>query len=605
MKSLITLLECVIAECGDICSVDTAMDIKTIHRRFEGQGIAFLTLHLPSLEDSLLAGLRDGYFTPNLDFKSRRSLPVFLGGFLELIFDRATGVILDTPSTDSIRAVRQICLLFKKIEMDCTDEVNERALARYVECDAEVEKWSEENENSPDVERFVRLTSLLYSSVFRQVDEEVRSYELFPNHGPGITADGLIANGKFTQPMWTDRLESVFPYWFYATTGSYRTDRYSRVDFREPGNEMAVKVITVPKTQKAPRIIAVEPTCMQFMQQGLFHSINAGIDRSYLHDFISTDDQEPNQLLSRQGSLDESLATLDLSEASDSVSCLLVAKMLYEFPNLRDGVFACRSYLADVPGHGVFHLAKFASMGSALCFPVETLVFFAIVLIGIERANHMQFKSLKEVSSLRGQVRVYGDDLVVPSYAAVSVAQTLKSFGFTVNASKSFWTGRFRESCGKEYYAGTDVTVVKCRAELPISQRDVPELVSLVSFRNQLFKAGMWKTVRELDMWIESIIPFPAVSETSSVLGRHTFLPLSGLRVGGPLQRPLVKGVVVQYRRRQSVIDDEAALMKCLGFASAGDPYGPLNQVTTERDHLLVGGRPVSSSIKHRTAYAD
>ena len=607
VKSLITLLDDVIAECGDICSVDTTMDIKTIHRRFEGDGLRFLTVTLPTFESSLLSSLAKGAVVPDsfLDFKKRLKTPVFLGGFLDMVFDRVTGVILDMPNPDAIRAMRQISSLFKKIELDCSPSIVQAAFDRYVECDREVKEFdSGIREGTIDVSDFRRLSQLAFSSVFRRVDVAVRDLSLKPKHGPGATADKKFANAKFEVDTWSDRCESVFPLWWYASTGNYSTELYSSVHFLEPGAEIPVKVIAVPKTQVTPRIIAEEPAFMQYLQQGVAASLNTEINRTFLYDFISTEYQEPNQLLAREGSLSGDLATLDLSEASDRVPLALVETLFYGFPHLLDAVLACRSTTASVEGHGNLSLSKFASMGSALCFPVETMVFFIICLMGYERANNTRLSSVSEISRLQGQVRVYGDDIIVPTDIAGDVITVLESFGSKVNMSKSFWTGKFRESCGKEYYDGHDVSIVRFRRELPLSRHNVSELVSLVSFRNQMYFAGYWSTVRGLDELISEFIPFPAVSESSEVLGRRSFLPIMGARIGGRYQIPLVKGAVVKHKFRSSQIGGSAALMKCLGFKEAGDPYGPLNPILTEVDHLMVGGRPYASSINVRWARA-
>jgi hypothetical protein len=607
MKSLLTLLDSVIAESGDICSVDTSMDIKTVHTRFENKGLPFLTVDLPTYESGLLTSLDLGYVVPDAFplWKKHLKSPVFLGGFMDLIFDRVTGVILDTPSSDAVRAIRQITLLFKKIELECSPSVTQAAFDRYIECDREVDEIDKGIRNgSIPTDDFSRLSSLVFSSVFLSADRDIRDFLLVPKHGPGATADGKKANAKFLFDTWSDRCEAVFPFWWYATPRGYSTDRYSQVSFLEPEAEIPVKVIAVPKTQVTPRIIAMEPSFMQYLQQGINSSLKRGIDRSFLYDFISTEYQEPNQLLAHVGSLDGSLATLDLSEASDRVPLALVEKLFAGFPHLLDAVLATRSTTALVPGHGVVPLAKFASMGSALCFPVEVMVFFIIILMGWERANNTRIRSTRDILRLRNQVRAYGDDLIVPVGIAADVVEALELFGSKVNTSKSFWTGRFRESCGKEYFQGDDVSIVRFRREIPLSRRNVSEVVSLVSFRNQLYFAGYWKTVKELDFMIESLIPFPAVSDTSEVLGRRSFLPILGDRVGGRYQRPLVRGAVVSYRFRSSQIDDDAALMKCLAFNESGDPRGPLNPVGTESNHLLVGGRPNASSIYIRWAPA-
>jgi hypothetical protein len=336
---------------------------------------------------------------------------------------------------------------------------------------------------------------------------------------------------------------------------------------------------------------------VQYLQQGVAGAIKQEVDKSFLYDFISTEFQEPNQLLAREGSITGALATLDLSEASDRISWSLVEELVRPYPDLYDAVAATRSTRADVPGHGIITLAKYASMGSALCFPIETMVFFIVCLEGIQDAYGIRFASWNDIKSFRGRVRVYGDDIIVPADAAIHVQNALVRYGFKVNRNKSFWTGKFRESCGKEYYDGHDVSVVKMRRLVPTSREHVSELVSLVAFRNLAYKAGLWKTVRYVDSLIEAIIPFPAVSDSSSILGRHTFLPVSGERVGGRYQRPLVRGATVRYKFRSSRIDDMPALMKTLGFKGSGEPYGPFNPVQTERDHLSMGGRPIASSI--------
>ncbi len=619
MKSLLTLLVSLTTECGEICSVDTTLDIKTIKRRFENEGQRFLTVILPRYERGLLRSLDSGVCTPDLfpDFRSRQNVPILFGAFMELVFDRATGYLLDDPSSDAIRCLRQISVLFKKIEIECTDEITRLAFQKYVETDSELININRQLDHldlgrdvgffADTVERFRALSRLCYSHVFYSVNKDIQSFAIVPKHGPGDTADHKVANAKYVFDTWSELADDVFPYWWYCTTREYTLNQLDTVNFLPPDSELPSRVVAVPKTQESPRIIAIEPSYVQYLQQGLASAIKREVDGSFLADFISTEYQEPNQRLAYVGSLDGSLATLDLSEASDRIPLSLIYELVDgEFRDLHDALVATRSSTADVPGHGVIHLNKYASMGSALCFPVETMVFFITALIGIENAYGIQFKSWRDIISLKDRVRVYGDDIIVPADTATYVKDVLEALGSKVNLHKSFWTGKFRESCGKEYYNGDDVSVVKFRSELPSSRKHVSELVSLVSFRNQLFKAGYWKTVRELDSFIETIIPFPAISDSSAVLGKHTFLPLSEGVVSGRYQRPMVRGAVVRYRKRKSSIDDLPALMKTLGFRIQVDmPYGPFNLLETDVDHLMKGGRPTASSITVGMVYVD
>jgi hypothetical protein len=348
-------------------------------------------------------------------------------------------------------------------------------------------------------------------------------------------------------------------------------------------------------------------------QQALAGAIGTEVDSSFLGQFISTKDQQPNQLLALQGSIDGSLATLDLSEASDRVSWLLVETMFSGFPHLQDSIRASRSDRANVGDLGIISLNRYASMGSALCFPVETMVFLAVVLLGIEDAESIRFRSVREISRYIGRVRVYGDDIVIPVEFATHVIAALELYGFKVNEHKSFWTGRFRESCGKEYYLGEDVTLCRMTQPLPSSRGDVDQMVSAVSFRNHLYRRGLWKTAAVMDVLISEIIPFPVVSETSQVLGRISCLGIPDYKLGRDYQNPMVKGMVVRFRRRLTPINDDAALMKTLSVSSWGDllsedprvePRSWFNPVETDADHLVYAGRPEASAMNFRMAQA-
>jgi hypothetical protein len=294
-----------------------------------------------------------------------------------------------------------------------------------------------------------------------------------------------------------------------------------------------------------------------------------------------------------KGSRDGSLATLDLSEASDRVSNQLIRIMTSHHPHLAEAVDSCRSRKADVPGFGVLRLSKFASMGSALCFPIEAMVFTTVVFIGIQNELKRPL-TRKDIKSFSGLVRIYGDDIIVPVEFVHSVVRSLETFGFLVNSGKSFWTGKFRESCGKEYYDGHDVSIVKVRRDIPTQRRHVPEIISVVSLRNQLYQSGYWRTCRKLDEYIERLIPFPAIHPSSPVLGRVSFLRVENLsnRLHPTLHKPLVKGFVPRSVIPECKLENDGALLKV--FLKRGD------LPVADRKHLERAGRPHAVDIKLR-----
>ncbi len=604
MENLKMLWKVVADELATRCCTSTIHDWETVMKRSESEGSSFLTITLPAygkaLERALDLGQISSLTHPGWKARKNEKIPLFLGGFLSLIFDRTSGRLLDEPDIDAIHAVRQLTLMYGKLQIPCSDARVKKAIDGYVECEQEVRRSDADRAFSLE-EDFRKASLVLWGTVLQAVDEDVYHCRIIPRHGPGATADRLRANRKFDQTEWTERLERVFPFGeFIIPNHRYHQEYLPTVNFLEPGAERPVRVITVPKTLKTPRIIAVEPTCMQYVQQGLMAKFVEYIESPFIRivknrnpgfGVVGFTDQAPNQRLACEGSSSGELATLDLSEASDRVSNQLVQVMLQNFPNLAEGVAACRSTRADVPGVGIMNLAKFASMGSALTFPIEAMVFSTICFMGIARGLSREMDA-ELVSEFRSQVRVYGDDIIVPVRFVHEVVDLLGAFGFRVNSSKSFWNGKFRESCGKEYYDGTDVSIARVRRLLPTQLQHVEEIVSSVSARNQFYMLGLWQTALWLDskMW-KVLRHYPVVEESSPVLGRwSSHFPYETDREHPTRHAPLVKGYVVQTRPPASPVSGLGALVKCL-LNSSEEPFA-------DKRHLERAGRPDAVNIK-------
>jgi hypothetical protein len=596
MKSLIALWSVLANENARRCSTSTTMDIKTIQGRVKCEGMSFLTITLPSYGKDFQFALDQGMVAPKsfLPFRKTGSrLPSFLKGFAEQVFDPCTGILKDDPSIDSIYAIRQLTLMFSKMELPCTPARERKAMDEYVLCDKEVSVADSILADS-DVDEFARMGQLLFGDVFSSLDRDIYEERIIPKHGPGATADKLTSNGKYRSVYWTQRLEKVFHFGdFLSPSPRFSTEDWCKgVCLLEPEAEMPSRVISVPKTQKTPRIIAIEPSSVQYVQQGVLEALNRVIDSTFVGSFISTASQEPNQLLAQKGS-NGSLATLDLSEASDRVSMRLVSALMRRHPLSREAVEACRSERASVPGHGVIRLAKFASMGSALCFPFEAMVFLTMIFLGIEKERGYRFTNKSDFYQFIGEVRVYGDDIIVPIDYVHTVVDSLEHFGAKVNRRKSFWIGRFRESCGKEYYEGHDVSIVKVRRNFPSQRQQVAETISLVSLRNQFYEHGCWETCAWLDVRIRKLLRvFPCVLPSSSALGRVSFLGFKAEREHEYLHQPLVKACVVSSRSPKDPLDGQSALLKY--FLRRGD------SPRFDKEHLERAGRPRTAYIKTR-----
>ena len=596
MKSLIALWNMLAQEMANRCDTSTTKDIKTVLGRTENEGISFLTITLPSFGKDFQYCLDQGMIVPEA-FPSFRKvgscLPSFLRGFTEQVFCPSSGVLFNYPDIDSIYAVRQLTLIFSKINLPCTPERERNAFRDYVETDKEVQRVQTSMLDS-DVTEFSRMAGLLFRDLFTHLDREIYHGEIVPKHGPGATAERLTSNGKYRNRTWTDRLEEHFHVGdFLFPNARYFAEHYDDVEFLTPEQEYPSRVISVPKTQKTPRIIAIEPSYMQYVQQGILERISHHTRLSYLNELIGSDSQEPNQLMAQRGSQEGSLATLDLSEASDRVSLKLIEALLDRHPITLSAVLACRSQSADVPGHGIIPLSKFASMGSALCFPFEAMVFLTIVFLGIEKERGHHFVHKSELMDYIGRVRIYGDDIIVPVDYVYTVIDRLEHFGAKVGRSKSFWIGRFRESCGKEYYEGHDVSIVKLRHLIPSSRQQVAETISFVEFRNLLYQRGNWFLVKWLDERIGKILNFfPKVLPTSSALGRHSFLGYVPEREDEYLHAPLVKAYTVSAVSPRDPLGDSGAMLKF--FLKRGV------EPTFDVKHLERAGRPRAVRIKPR-----
>ena len=600
MKKLMCLLQEVLLDRGTWCGVSTTRDYKIITSRVEHEGLSFLTITLPLYGKGFERSLDQGEIHPSLYSVSRKApntgeLPALLAGFLGLVFDPECGRLLDEPSVDAIQAIRQITLMFGKIGVDTTDNRKDFTIRQFLKCEQEVRE-ADQRRSEADLVRFRRMSVLLWADVLQRVDEDIFYGRIVPKHGPGATADRLKGNLKYHQLEWTERLEDVFPSVEHILPSESYWKELSHVRYLEPGQERPVRVITVPKTLKAPRIIAIEPACMQYAQQGVLESLVGHLEGPHnpLNWLIGFEDQEPNRRMAFEGSLSGELATLDLSEASDRVSNQLVREMVCHWPNVARALDATRSRKADVQGK-IYRLAKFASMGSALCFPVEAMIFATIVFCAIEERLNRRLTA-RDVKSFRRRVRIYGDDIIVPTEYAVSCVGKLEDFGLRVNTGKSFWTGRFRESCGREYYDGHDVSIVRVRSMLPSHRTATRELVSTVSLRNQLYFAGYWRACAWLDVQIEDLVPFPHVAPTSSVIGRHSvLLSYESQRMCPDLHTPLVKGHVVSaVIPPSSLAGSYGALLKWY-LKRGTDPF-------EDPQHLERAGRPRRVSTKPRWA---
>jgi hypothetical protein len=224
---------------------------------------------------------------------------------------------------------------------------------------------------------------------------------------------------------------------------------------------------------------------------------------------------------------------------------------------------------------------------------MEAMVFF-LAIVSIRLMSRQMKPTPERVFRYSRSVYVYGDDLIVPAEEAPAIVAGLEAFGLKVNAAKSFWTGKFRESCGRDYYDGVDVTPVYVRRKVPCDRADVHGLVGWVATANQLYWAGLWKATRVIRKHVEAILgTLPAVPVESQVLGWNSFSNAVSFHSWHiDFQRPRMRGWVPVAKRRVDVIDGDSALLKC--YRTIGSEQLPAS------DHLASSVRYGNLALKRR-----
>jgi hypothetical protein len=538
VSDYLEIMEAVYRDATMKCTADVSdlRDLETIRSRVKDEGLSFLTITLPkfcqAFEKALAFGFIDSHDFSGFRMEKHGSIPAFLQGMISQIFDRETGRMKndDSPVDTGVdcsdyptlvEGVRQICLTLKKIRIECTPERVQLALQSFVNTEQSFQMFSVLDE---DISSFATVSFVLYSDLLRTITLD----ELLCKHGPGATADGRAGNSKYRWRFWHDRLEPYFPLIGngYPLGTPSESEELNSVTYVPVDQELPVKVVTVPKTLKSPRIIAEEPCCAQFAQQAIKDELTTRLETyRFTSGHINFRDQTVNQKLALMASIHGRLATIDLSDASDRVPRDLALKMFDSNPDLRDAIDACRSTMAQLPdGRLVGPLMKFASMGSALCFPVEAMYFYAVCVVALLRAQSLP-ETPGNVFKVSRQVYVYGDDIIVPSTYADAVFDHLQKYNCKVNSNKTFFCGSFRESCGVDAFRGYEVTPTYITRECPKDRQQASEIISWVAAANHFYKKGYWLTAQSIFHKVEKVVGIlPYVSETSPLLGRISFL---------------------------------------------------------------------------------
>lgn len=581
-------------------------DLITIIRRVENEGLSFLTITLPKFFDDLISAIEEGKIDSSMfrAFSKYRSKPKLFSGLTSRIFDD-TGCCYETVDPQIIRALRQICYAFKKVKLECTEQRIAKSYEQFVSTDISLT-------NSVYDKDLIFCANFIVSTIFPEL---IKPEFILPKPGPGAIFEKTTNNSKFRVREVAASLKEYFGEACIYTSEEYynastRKDSHFGIArfqdeslHRERDQELTypcTRIVSVPKTLKSPRLIAIEPCWTMMYQQGVKDLMYSLIENSSLSaGQINFVDQQINQRLAKESSITKGFATIDMSEASDRISLDNVLNFFSSNRSLLDALMATRTGEAMLPDGRKFELNKFSSMGSATCFPVESLCFFIAGIYG----QHLADGVTPCPFSIRKYAKntfVYGDDIIVPSYTYNHVKDLFTSLGWKVNSTKTFVKSHFRESCGLDAFNGTIVTPVYVRSPLNKDMVSSPSgYVSTIETINQFYGNDYQMTAEFLAAYLDNNVPsaFRVKSRYGSVgLGVDIpSYPKPKLRFNKTLFRLEQRIISSEPVYRNDHLEGHAALFKCLikphdsKFLESEDPKH------LERTVLRYGNK-----LKHR-----
>lgn len=501
-------------------------DYKRLSHLCQFRGLGTLCLDLPVLADHLLEGLRTGRLPSSgnpFGWVSKKvRVPRLFSGLWLRVFDKQS-CLRPNADVDAVAFLYQLAVIAKKLRHECSPHRQFEAMKGYINVEAQIRtpslNWqgdrlfeSEDCLNSLSLAEAKEITSLPLFPELTSPDPGRVSYllnraqqvadlivgSMLPfdpvvwsdilsqyegksglRHGTGAVAERIGGDGKSSFTSWPLKLNVLFPYQVF---GKCPNDTHE-VPWRESPSQLHM----VPKTLKGPRIIAAEPVAHQWCQGLTLNFLEFEFTRLFDGDFIDLRAQHKSGGLVLQASKDGSLATVDLSDASDRLSCFVVERVFRRNPALLRAFHSARTRYVrlDAKRNEFLQFKKFASQGTGVTFPVQSIVFLCCAIAASCRGRI----TWANVRKLRRTVRVYGDDIIIPVHGYDGLRMLLETLGLKVNERKSFATGEFRESCGTDGFRGYNITPCKPQVFSPDTPSDV---IALVDESNNLFKKGYW-----------------------------------------------------------------------------------------------------------------
>lgn len=371
------------------------------------------------------------------------------------------------------------CLAFFSKNQDLPAKIDTRATA--------LKAWWEAEHRCTQTNAFLSRvesgphdrTTLRFSEFLLKVKKRVAWWlgpipeELHGFFGPGVTAccRGKLSTVPDKMSVTPSTTASVLPYlkWWGESAWARSLDRrgllYEAGEFRVDLMDHSIWS-SVRKNAKTDRSIEIGPSLNVWYQLYVGKTMKRRFRRRGW-DLLNSADL--HRRVACEASISGSYATIDLKQASDSIAKILVRLCVpSEWFTLMNDL---RTKKIKLPDGRVVHIAKFSGMGNGFTFELESVLFMAIC--------QEILSDLGLPHTANRDVFVFGDDIIVPTEAAQPVINGLRCLGFETNEDKTFISGKFRESCGGDFFEGVAVRP-------HFLEEDPSEPQQLISFANGL-----------------------------------------------------------------------------------------------------------------------
>lgn len=417
-------------------------------RRLANEGMPFLVTKLPQLYKYVLSCIESKSFAITKDFTAFnfRDSSSLRRWRLELSSLNSGGDL----SISFLYQIATICNYYYKLALPFNQDQLDAAEIKYSSTQTEIGELRDTYLYSPVVERVRKYVETHYDLTNLNVHEAINS---------GREGPGSVVGAKHPR-LYKDSRDGLCHPEYRASSGVFRyrrtsiyTGRRMRIKILTQPDKMTCQVVFVAKDARGPRVISKETHSKAKLSLGFHDYIKPHLEK-VTHGKVQFTDQTIFQELAKRSSIDGYYATLDLESASDRHSNLFARRVYRNIPVIRWFLNHSRANTYVLPSGKTGELACVAGMGSGLTFPLMALSIHATI------AAELTFRGFKSEAK---DIYVYGDDIIVPKHVVQIAISALHSVGFRVNIQKSFWIGKFRESCGGDFYKGVSVTPVRLK----------------------------------------------------------------------------------------------------------------------------------------------